>query len=249
MSDAAVRRQSSSLSRGDMLKMIQVAADTGAVPDPTPMELPPAPDTLGLLKGAAERSHQELLKHAPASVANLSTEDRAYAATMTVEYGQGHIFAAWPAAGIDDDQKRACLAQCRQLEESYPGGLRAYVASARTLLGQSQRGENPLDGWTPSVPADGFDLTPGTPEYEAYEKVGIAEAGKLGFVVPAGGLGERLGYHGVKFALPADISTNACVLSVCAPHARPPPPPRTLARCARARCTRVRCAALSERTP
>ena len=48
------------------------------------------------------------------------------------------------------------------------------------------------------------------------ELAGLAQAGKLGYVVPAGGLGERLGYHGVKFALPSEISTGASVLRVCA---------------------------------
>ena len=38
----------------------------------------------------------------------------------------------------------------------------------------------------------------------------------VAFVVPAGGLGERLGFHGVKFALPSEISTGASVLRVCA---------------------------------
>ena len=153
---------------------------------------------------------------APASVANLAPDDRAMATALANDLGQGHIFEAWPAAGVDEDKKKACLAQCHQLDKSYPGGLGAYVASARKLLGQSQRGENPLDGWMPSVPADGVDVTPGTPEYQKYELAGLAQAGKLGYVVPAGGLGERLGYHGVKFALPSEISTGASVLRVCA---------------------------------
>ena len=71
-------------------------------------------------------------------------------------------------------------------------------------------------GWSPSVPEDGYDLAPGTAEYEQYERAGLRLAGQLGFVVPAGGLGERLGYRGVKFALPSEISTGASVLRVCA---------------------------------
>ena len=36
----------------------------------------------------------------------------------------------------------------------------------------------------------------------------------MGFVVPAGGLGERLGFTGVKFALPVDSCSGATVLQV-----------------------------------
>jgi len=72
-------------------------------------------------------------------------EDRALITRLSSdELGQAHIFAAWPKAGEDSDQKRACLQQLRGLDASYPGGLAAYVTSARRLLAQSQRGENPL---------------------------------------------------------------------------------------------------------
>ena len=87
-------------------------------------------------------------------------------------------------------------------------------ACARALPPQSSRGANPLEGWRPSVPEDGFDLAPGTEAYQRYETEGIAQAGGLGFVVPAGGLGERLGYSGVKFALPSEISSGTSVLGV-----------------------------------
>ena len=38
----------------------------------------------------------------------------------------------------------------------------------------------------------------GTEEYTATEKVGIKELGKVGFILVAGGLGERLGFSGIK---------------------------------------------------
>ena len=138
------------------------------------------------------------------------------------DLGQAHLFSEWPAAGTDDDRKVALLQQLKQLDESYPGGLKAYIASARKLLGASQRGENPLAGWKPSVPADGYDLAPGTPVFEKYERAGlaIAEAGALGFVVPAGGLGERLGFKGMKFALPAETSSGTSVLGVYCEYIR-----------------------------
>lgn len=54
-----------------------------------------------------------------------------------------------------------------------------------------------MDGWKPSVPSgEAFEI--GTPEYKKTEKKGIKELGKVGFVLVAGGLGERLGYSGAK---------------------------------------------------
>lgn len=54
-----------------------------------------------------------------------------------------------------------------------------------------------MDGWKPSVPT-GKKFEIGTPEYTKTEKKGIRELGKVGFVLVAGGLGERLGYSGAK---------------------------------------------------
>ena len=102
------------------------------------------------------------------------------------------------------------------MHEAYPGGIEAYVQNARRLLAASAAGANPLEGWTPSVPLEGLgvQLTPGDAEFERYEKLGLEAAVHLAFAVPAGGLGERLGYSGVKFSLPAEISSGASVLQV-----------------------------------
>ena len=43
---------------------------------------------------------------------------------------------------------------------------------------------------------------------------GVEAAGSAAFVLVAGGLGERLGYSGIKLALPADSARGACYLQV-----------------------------------
>ena len=53
-----------------------------------------------------------------------------------------------------------------------------------------------------------FEL--GTPEYTKIEKKGIRELGRVGFVLVAGGLGERLGYSGAKVR----FAWNTCLLDV-----------------------------------
>jgi UDP-sugar pyrophosphorylase len=49
--------------------------------------------------------------------------------------------------------------------------------------------------------AEGEALVYGTDEFEAMEQAGLAVAGKTGFVLVAGGLGERLGFNDIKVML------------------------------------------------
>jgi len=86
-----------------------------------------------------------------------------------------------------------------------------YIKNARELLEKSKRGENPLEGWTPSVP-DGEVFEIGTESYDKFESVGLGEMGKCGFVLVAGGLGERLGYGGIKLGLPTELATETTYL-------------------------------------
>ena len=76
-----------------------------------------------------------------------------------------------------------------------------YVMRARKLLADSAANVNPFDDYKPTVP-EGVYLKPGTPEFDAMEEKGLDEASKLGIVLIAGGLGERLGYSGIKISLP-----------------------------------------------
>jgi hypothetical protein len=42
-------------------------------------------------------------------------------------------------------------AQVKALEANYPGGVRAYVNNAQSLLKSSAAGDNPFDGMRPEV--------------------------------------------------------------------------------------------------
>ena len=109
--------------------------------------------------------------------------------------GQDHLFEHWPAPGEKDDDKKRFLAQARVCDAGYPGGISAYVANAKKLLGDSKEGVNPFDGWTPSVP-NGVVVEYGDETHVALEKKGMEEMGDAAFVLVAGGLGERLGRAG-----------------------------------------------------
>lgn len=100
----------------------------------------------------------------------------------------------------EDDQKRICE-QVVRLNQVTPKGMVDYCARARTLLESSRQGVNPFDTFKPEVPTGVF-LKPGTEEFDQFEASGLEELAKTGFVLIAGGLGERLGYSGIKIDLP-----------------------------------------------
>lgn len=104
------------------------------------------------------------------------------------------------------------------MNKNTPGGLIGYCDRARGLLHSSMKGENPFDNYKPEVP-NGVFLKPGENDFEDMEYEGIKELYKTGFVLIAGGLGERLGYSGIKVDLPVcTIETDYCYLKYYAQY-------------------------------
>ncbi|GKA85778.1 UDP-sugar pyrophosphorylase [Tanacetum coccineum] len=62
-----------------------------------------------------------------------------------------------------------------------------------------------------TVPS-GEVLTFGDDNFIQYEETGVKEVQNAAFVLVAGGLGERLGYNGIKVALPMETTTGTCFL-------------------------------------
>ena len=111
--------------------------------------------------------------------------------------GQSHLFVAF-TKGSSPAVRRQLASQLESLDKDYPdGGLLGYITNAKRLLEDSRKGVNPLEGWVPSVPkGETFEL--GTKEYAETEEIGMKFLGSVGFVLVAGGLGERLGYGDIK---------------------------------------------------
>lgn len=124
---------------------------------------------------------------------------------LLLKEDQHHLFKDWKAAD-GKEQRKGFYDQIATLDNAYPGGLKAYLASARTLLVSSAKGNNPLEGWTPSVPS-GASLAFGGDEWLQNEDVGAKEVAKCAFVLVAGGLGERLGYSRIKVELPTETAS------------------------------------------
>lgn len=126
--------------------------------------------------------------------------------------GQEHLFADWDAPGINDEAKAAFLQSLVRINRSYPGGLFGYISNARKLLAEAKTGDNPFEGFVPHQP-DKVDLTTFDGEYDRYEAVGKSHFDKAGFVLVAGGLGERLGYSGIKLDIPVEVTETTSYLA------------------------------------
>ena len=98
-------------------------------------------------------------------------------------------------------EKEAFAEQVIHLEKVTPGGLKDYIFRARRFLLESKNNANPFDNYKPEVPA-GVELHVGDKLLDEMEALGLQELEKVGFVLIAGGLGERLGYSGIKIGLP-----------------------------------------------
>lgn len=103
--------------------------------------------------------------------------------------------------------------QIQKLEKNYPGGLKAYVSNAKELLASSKAGDNPFEGMKPSVP-EGEKLSFGSDDFVAAEQAGLKAFRDAAMVLVAGGLGERLGYDGIKVSLPTESVTETSYMEL-----------------------------------
>ncbi|KAG7353957.1 UDP-sugar pyrophosphorylase [Nitzschia inconspicua] len=129
---------------------------------------------------------------------------------------QKHVYGDWPEAGVEDEGKRRLADQLADLDISYPGGLGSYLSKARVLLKESAEGVNPFADFEAVVP-EGEILSydrEGTMNFSEAEKCGIDAMSGVVFVLVAGGLGERLGYSGIKLSLETNLCTNQSYLEI-----------------------------------
>jgi UDP-sugar pyrophosphorylase len=146
------------------------------------------------------------------AAAGLFSEEELQLAKELISDGQSHLFSDWDAPGIHDEEKRRFMATLLNAHLAYPGGLTAYTQNARGLLAEAASGANPFEGCTPAQP-DLVDLSSFGPEYDAAEAEGLRCFGETAVVLVAGGLGERLGYNGIKLDIPVEVTETTSYLA------------------------------------
>jgi len=168
------------------------------------------------MSGAPKLPTEEGKKAWSANAGVFSAELRAVGETL-LELDQAHLFAGWPAPGTDDEQKRRFLKQVSEVESAYLGGVRTYVQRAKGLLKSAAEGANPYEGFRVETPGQDVAVrVDSQADFAKYEPLGMQQAARTAFVIVAGGLGERLGYKGIKLALPSDISTEVSFIELYA---------------------------------
>ena len=155
-----------------------------------------------------------------AVLSGLSEEEVAQVSWLwSDEAGQRHLLEGWDTATAADKQR--LLSQVKEMDARYPSdaegrkGLSAYVAHARELLADSAADKNPFEGYAVEVP-EGERMDIGSEAFRADERRGMAVAQDTVFVLVAGGLGERLGYGGIKVELPAETTSGDSFLKTYA---------------------------------
>eukprot|EP00438_Fugacium_kawagutii_P026382 Skav218560 [mRNA] locus=scaffold1408:63434:84130:- [translate_table: standard] len=113
-------------------------------------------------------------------------------------YSQGHLFDD----ELSESERSSRLRQLNAIDRILPGGLKGYLQRARSLLKDAQAGTNPFAGLTPEATADGANLSgtngPGSETFAEMERLGMQQLSGCAFCLVAGGLGERLGFPGIK---------------------------------------------------
>jgi len=149
-----------------------------------------------------------------AYIDSLSREDSDLARILIAD-GQHHLYANWEAPGLHDEKKRNFLSKLLTAHRSYPGGIAAYLKNARLLLSDAATDRNPFEGYVPEQPKL-VDLTAFGPGYLEAESLGFKAFADTAVVLVAGGLGERLGYHGIKIDIPVEVTESTSYLAHCA---------------------------------
>ena len=136
------------------------------------------------------------------------------------DLGQEHLFSEHHfSSKAPPSMRRQMAAQLEVMDQEYAdGGLAGYIKNVRTLLANSRNNVNPLNGWQPTLSTSGYSLELGSTEFDTMEQKGMPELGSVGFVLVAGGLGERLGYSGIKVRIFQPLVSFFCGSSrTCSP--------------------------------
>jgi UDP-sugar pyrophosphorylase len=144
--------------------------------------------------------------------AGLITPEQCALGLALVEEGQDHLFASWDVPGVAEEKKAQFWQALQSVEAGYPGGVVGYIRNARVLLREAAAGGNPFEGCTPEAP-DMVDLSAFDARYEAAEELGWQALAETAVVLVAGGLGERLGYSGIKLDIPVEVTEGTSYLA------------------------------------
>ena len=128
------------------------------------------------------------------------------------ELNQDHIIEKYNSSSKKDQQE--FLIQFNKLDKVCRGGIKDYLKRAKVLLEESKNKINHFSDTTIEIPDDIPHIEIGTPEFFELDQLGFSQMKDVVFVLVAGGLGERLGYTGIKIGLQNDLITLRTYIEV-----------------------------------
>ena len=128
------------------------------------------------------------------------------------ELNQDHIIAKYNSA--TPEEKKNFIIQFNELDKVCRGGIKDYLQRAKILLEASKNKVNNFSDTTIEIPDDIPHIEIGTDEFFELDQLGFNQLQDTVFVLVAGGLGERLGYTGIKIGLQNDLITLRTYIEV-----------------------------------
>ena len=102
----------------------------------------------------------------------------------------------------DDEKRSVCSPRSRRSSKPTSAASPRMCSARSSSLKLAVIGANPYEGFRVTEPTDAVRLEIEEGLRSQYEGKGLEQAASTAFVIVAGGLGERLGYKGIKLALP-----------------------------------------------
>ena len=121
------------------------------------------------------------------------------------EVGQNEIVSKLKE--VSKEEQKEFVDQVNELDKACRGGIKDYIKRAKVLLENSAKKMNSFHDYKIEVPYDIPHIKVGDEEFYKLEKLGFNELKNSVFVLTAGGLGERLGYDGIKIGLQTELVT------------------------------------------
>ena len=128
------------------------------------------------------------------------------------ELNQEHIITKYNSSSKKEQQD--FIIQFNKLDKVCRGGLKDYLKRAKVLLEESKNKVNHFSDTTIEIPDDIPHIEIGTPLFFELDQLGFDQLKETVFVLVAGGLGERLGYTGIKIGLQNDLVTLRTYIEV-----------------------------------
>ena len=107
-----------------------------------------------------------------------------------------------------DDAKKIKLLESLVNAETHGRGLKGYIDDFKSLAEKSKDGYNPFEKKQSSVPSEeNVKTVSGMVDqtFEEYSEEGVKHILELGLVILAGGVGDRLGFDGIKVGIEESI--------------------------------------------